>query len=131
TNTMTPFREKDEIAAAEGTLLYHGVKHGHSYLSQQCLTNVCKTIFASSTGANSLSCARTKSTSIASSYFSLFYDASNKGNAKLFPFCVQFLSVTGVRKGIIDLIDDANESAIKIFANARQFLLDNGLDEHV
>ncbi|CAF5145926.1 unnamed protein product, partial [Rotaria sp. Silwood1] len=32
--------------------------------------------------------------------------------------------------GIIDLIDDANESAIKIFANARQFLLDNGLDMH-
>ncbi|CAF4788034.1 unnamed protein product, partial [Rotaria sp. Silwood1] len=57
--------EKDEIAAAECTLLYHGVKHGHSYLSQQCLTNVCKTTFASSTVANSLSCARTKSTSIA------------------------------------------------------------------
>ncbi|CAF3669879.1 unnamed protein product [Rotaria sp. Silwood1] len=32
--------------------------------------------------------------------------------------------------GIIDLIDDADESAIKIFANARQFLLDNGLDMH-
>ncbi|CAF4524758.1 unnamed protein product, partial [Rotaria sp. Silwood2] len=144
TNTMKPSREKDEIAAAEGTLVYHGVKHGHSYLSQQCLTNVCKIIFASSTVANSLSCTRTKSTSIAvnvlapcftqqlldnlkkSSYFSLLYDASNKGNAKLFPFCVQFLSVIG----IIDLIDDANESAIKICANARQLLLDNGLDMH-
>ncbi|CAF1020804.1 unnamed protein product [Rotaria sp. Silwood1] len=76
--------EKDEIAAAECTLLYHGVKHGHSYLSQQCLTNVCKTTFASSTVANR----------------------------------------------IIDLIDDADESAIKIFANARQFLLDKGLDMH-
>ncbi|CAF1515024.1 unnamed protein product [Rotaria sp. Silwood1] len=32
--------------------------------------------------------------------------------------------------GIIDLIDDADESAIKIFANARQFLLDKGLDMH-
>ncbi|CAF4999545.1 unnamed protein product, partial [Rotaria sp. Silwood1] len=31
---------------------------------------------------------------------------------------------------IIDLIDDADESAIKIFANARQFLLDKGLDMH-
>ncbi|CAF4439097.1 unnamed protein product, partial [Rotaria sp. Silwood2] len=31
---------------------------------------------------------------------------------------------------IIDLIDDADESAIKIFANARQVLLDNGLDIH-
>ncbi|CAF4868999.1 unnamed protein product [Rotaria sp. Silwood1] len=148
TNTMKPSKEKDEIAAAEGTLVYHGVKHGHSYLSQQCLINVCKTIFASSTVANNLSCARTKATSIAvnvlspcftqhllddlkkSSYFSLLYDASNKGNAKLFPFCVQLLSATGVRKGIIDLIDDADESAIKIFANAHQLLLDNGLDIH-
>ncbi|CAF1304803.1 unnamed protein product [Rotaria sordida] len=148
TNTMKPSKEKDEIAAAEGTLVYHGAKHGHSYLSQQCLINVCKTIFISSTVANSLSCARTKATSIAvnvlspcftqhllddlknSSYFSLLYDAGNKGNAKLFPFCVQFLSVTGVKKGIIDLIDDADESAIKIFANAHQLLLDNGLDIH-
>ena len=30
--------------------------------------------------------------------------------------------------GIIDLIDDADESANKIFANARQLLLNNGLD---
>lgn len=30
--------------------------------------------------------------------------------------------------GIIDLIDDADESANKIFANAHQLLLNNGLD---
>ena len=118
TTTMKRSREKDEIAAAEGTLVYHGVKHGHSYLSQQCLTNVCKTIFASSTVASNLSCARTKSRSIVlnvlspcftqlllddlkkSFYFSLLYDASNKGNTKVFPFCVQFLSATGVKKGL-------------------------------
>jgi hypothetical protein len=75
-------------------------------------------IFSSSSVACNLSCARTKSTFIAlnvlapyftndlihelkqSFFYSLMYDASNKGNIKVFPFCVQFLSRTGVRKGI-------------------------------
>jgi hypothetical protein len=118
TNTMIPSKEKDEIAAAEGVLVYHNVKHGHSYLAQQCLTNVCKTIFSSSPIATGLSRARTKSTSITlnvlalfftqnllddlkkSFHYSLLYDASNKGNTKVYPFCVQFLSSTGVKKGI-------------------------------
>ena len=117
TKTIKPSKEKDEIAAAEGVLTCHGVKHGHSYLSQQCLTNVCKTIFSSSSVASSLSCTRTKSTSIAlnvlspyfthrlidklkiSHYYSLMYDASNKGNIKVYPFCVQFLSSTRMKKG--------------------------------
>ncbi|CAF3205487.1 unnamed protein product [Rotaria sp. Silwood2] len=62
---MKPSKEKDEIAAAEGTLVCHGVKRGHSFLSQQCLINVCKTIFTSSAVASNLSCARTKATAIA------------------------------------------------------------------
>ncbi len=41
TQTMKPTREKDEVSAAEGVLVHHGVKHAHSYLAQQCLTNVC------------------------------------------------------------------------------------------
>jgi hypothetical protein len=116
TKTIKPSKEKDEVSAAEGVLTFHGVKHGHSYLSQQRLTNVCKTIFSSSLVANSLSCARTKSTSIVLNvlspyfthklfedlkefyYYSLMYDASNKGNIKGYPFCVQFLSTIGVKK---------------------------------
>jgi hypothetical protein len=118
TKTMKPSKEKEEVCAAEAVLVYHGVKHGHSYLSQQCTANVCKVIFSSSSVACNLSCARTKSTFIAlnvlapyftndlihelkqSFFYSLMYDASNKGNIKVFPFCVQFLSRTGVRKGI-------------------------------
>ncbi|CAF1396996.1 unnamed protein product [Rotaria sp. Silwood1] len=146
TKTIKPSKEKDEVAAAEGVLVYHGVKHGHSYLAQQCTTNVCKAIFSSSSIANNLSSARTKSTCIAlnvlapcftytllddlkqSYYYSLMYDASNKGNMKVYPFCVQFLSTTGVKKGIIDLIDDAEETALKIFSNARKLIIDNDLD---
>jgi hypothetical protein len=52
TKTMKPTREKDEIAATEGILVYHGVQHGHSYLAQQYLTNVCRNIFSSSPVAN-------------------------------------------------------------------------------
>ncbi|CAF2633550.1 unnamed protein product [Rotaria sp. Silwood2] len=144
TQTMKPTREKDEVSAAEGVLVYHGVKHAHSYLAQQCLTKVCKTIFPTSLVANNLSCARTKSRSIAvnvlapyftyallddlkkSFYYCLMYDASNKGNMKVFPFCVQFLSSTGVKK--VDLIDDADETAIKVSSNAHKLIMDNGLD---
>ncbi|CAF3339664.1 unnamed protein product [Rotaria socialis] len=64
TTRIKPSREKDEIAAAEGVLVYHNIKHGHSYLAQQCLVNVCKTIFSSSPIATGLSCARTKPPSI-------------------------------------------------------------------
>jgi len=162
TDAIKPSKEKDEFCAAEAVLVFHGVIHGHSYVAQQCLTNVCKTIFSSSIIANHLSCGRTKSTSIAlnvlapyftrrllddlkqSFYYSLHYDASNKGNTKVFPFCVQYLSSSGVKKGmfsyfvisrsflillgIVDLIDDADESANGIFANARQLIMDNDLD---
>ena len=116
TSTMKFTREKDVVAGAEGTLIYHSVRHGHSYLSEQCLTNVCKTIFTLSPVANNLTCARTKSRSIVlnvlspyftqrllddlkkSMFFSLLYEASNKGNTKVFPCCCQFLSNTGVKK---------------------------------
>ncbi|CAF4165969.1 unnamed protein product [Rotaria sp. Silwood2] len=146
TDTIKPSKEKDEICSAEAVLVVHGVKHGHSYVAQQCLTNVSKTIFSSSTVANHLSCGRTKSTSIAlnvlapyftrcllddlkqSLYYSLHFDASNKGNTKEYPFCVQFLSSSGVKKGIVDLIDDADESANGIFANVRQLIMDNDQD---
>ncbi|CAF3250102.1 unnamed protein product [Rotaria sp. Silwood2] len=135
-------KEKDEVAAAEGVLVYHGVKHGHSYLAQQCTTNVCKAIFSSSSIANNLACARTKSTFIArnvlapfftytllddlkqSFYYSVMYDANNKGNIKVFPFCVPFLSITG----LVDLMHDAKEPVFKIFANARKVITDNDSD---
>ncbi|CAF3184543.1 unnamed protein product [Rotaria sp. Silwood2] len=49
TDTIKPSKEKDEICAAEAVLVFHGVKHGHPYVAQQCLTDACKTIFSSST----------------------------------------------------------------------------------
>jgi len=36
-------------------------------------------------------------------FYSLTYDASNKGNMKVYPFFVQFLSTTGVKKGFFGI----------------------------
>ncbi|CAF1370296.1 unnamed protein product [Rotaria magnacalcarata] len=136
TTTLKPNREKDEIAAAEATLVYHGVSHGISYLAQQCTTTVLKNLFSSLSIASSLSCGRTKAAAIATDvlapyfthhviqemklafYYSLSLDASNKGNLKTYPFCVQYFSDVV----IIDFIDDSSESAIDIHRNARQIL---------
>ena len=45
TQTTEPIKENVELCAAEAVLVCHGVKHGHSYLSQQYMMNACKTIF--------------------------------------------------------------------------------------
>jgi hypothetical protein len=163
TTTMKPSHEKDEVAAAEATLVYHGVRHRMSYLTHQCTTDVLKTLFVSSSIARSLSCAKIKATAIATEvlapyftdnvlkeiksahYFSLSFDASNKGSLKMYPFCVQYFSDVGVKKGndvkflpliiyqnsftvMIDFIDDSSESAVDIYRNARQIMEKYGLN---
>lgn len=114
----TPENELDKIAAAECALVFHGVKHGHSYISQKCTTDLVKTLFESSSSlAKSMSCGKTKARSIACNvlgpyftkkvvdditkarFYSLSVDASNKGNCKTFPFAVQYFSEIGVSRG--------------------------------
>lgn len=117
TQFMTPESELNKIAAAECVFVFHGVKHGHSYRSQKCTTDLARSIFASSSVAKSMSCGKTKARSIAcnvlgsfftnkiiddlliAQFYSLSLDASNKGNCKTFPFAVQYFSETGVRRG--------------------------------
>ncbi|CAF4257829.1 unnamed protein product [Rotaria magnacalcarata] len=93
-----------------------------------------------------MSCGRTKCNSIAVNvlapyftqkvltevkevyFYSIMFDASNKGNTKFFPVCVQYFSKIGVKKGcIIDLIDDADESATNIFENLMTVIKKSGL----
>jgi hypothetical protein len=120
TTLLTPTSELDKISAAEGALVFHGVKHGHSYRSQECTVNLTKVIFESSPLAKSLSCARTKARSIVChvlapffteklidevlnvGFYSLSFDASNKGNRKTYPFAVQYMTDTGVKRGKSD-----------------------------
>lgn len=114
---VTPENELDKISAAECALVFHGVKHGHSYRSQQCTVDLIRTVFESASLAKSITCSKTKARSIAcnllspyvtkriiddlfkAEFFSLCVDASNKGNVKTFPFAVQYFSEIGVKHG--------------------------------
>ncbi|CAF1659945.1 unnamed protein product, partial [Adineta ricciae] len=55
-------------------------------------------------------------------FFSVCYDASNKGNAKMLPIAVQFISRFGVRRGILDFIEQSDESADALFKNIKYVL---------
>ncbi|CAF4556467.1 unnamed protein product, partial [Rotaria socialis] len=135
--------ESDQISAAEGMIVYHEVKHGYSYISQACGTNLIKSLFESSSSvAKSLSCGKTKSRAIAcnifgpyftkkvidqvleAQFYSLSYDASNKGNCKTYPFTVQFFSDVGVKRVLIQFIEDPHETAEDIFKNACRVIND-------
>jgi hypothetical protein len=114
---VTPEHELNKISAAECVLVYHGIKHGHSYRSQGCTVDLIRTIFESTSLAKSITCGKTKSRSIAcnilgpyftnqiiddilkTGFYSLCVDASNKGNEKMFPFAVQYFSEDGVKRG--------------------------------
>lgn len=114
---ITPEHELDKISAAEGVFVFHGVKHGHSYRSQKCTTDLVRYVFESSSVAKSMSCGKTKARSIACNvlgpyftnqivndlliarFYSLSVDASNKGTCKTFPFAVQYFSEIGVSRG--------------------------------
>ncbi|CAF5137609.1 unnamed protein product, partial [Rotaria sp. Silwood1] len=132
---ITPEHELDKIAAVECVLVFHGVKHGHSYKSQACTVDLIRNVFESSLLAKSISCGRTKARSITcnilgsyftkrviddllnSRFYSLSIDASNKGNCKMFPFTVQYFSEIGVSRGLMEFISDPNEAAVDIFKN--------------
>ncbi|CAF1278549.1 unnamed protein product [Rotaria sordida] len=61
------------------------------------------------------------------SYFSISYDASSKGNAKMLPVVVQYFSKIGVNHGIIEFIKQQHETADKLFANIKYVLETNEL----
>ena len=111
---ITPERELDKISGAECVLVFHGVKYGHSYRSQECTVDLIRTIFESSSFAKSMSCDKTKARAIACSvlgpyfttiiinnllktrFYSWSVDASNKGSCKTFSSTVQYFSEIGV-----------------------------------
>ena len=126
--------EEDKIAVAELTSVYHGVKHGHSYLSTDCGNKVSAKIFNDSTIATKMSCGRTKSEALGQNvsapysqehlvtelqdapYFSVCSDASNSGNAKLYPYTVQYFHTEeGVKYGLLEFYKDPHETSSAIY----------------
>ena len=101
--------EDDKITAAELTLTYHGVKHHHSYNSQDCGNKLYPHVFRDSSVATKVKCGRTKSEALVKNVlqpyaqekllselkqcvpFSIGSDASNKGNKKHYPVVVTYL----------------------------------------
>ncbi|CAF4990208.1 unnamed protein product [Rotaria sp. Silwood1] len=105
--------KKDEVAAVEGVLVYHGVKHGHSHLEQQCTTNVCKAIFSSSSIANDLPCARTKSTFIALNVLTSFFTYGLLDDLKqlLYYFLIDELSCIIKKIVIVNILHNSVKHA--------------------
>ncbi|CAF3300814.1 unnamed protein product [Rotaria sp. Silwood2] len=138
--------ELTKLVAAEITLVYHGIRHGHSYLSQACTADVSKKLFQDSTVGKNLTCGRTKAREIAanvlapfmtsqiteminkSGFYSLSFDASNKGHKKMFPFVVNYFTVRGIERSVIEVIELVNETADHIVASLREVLQMNNID---
>lgn len=101
--------EIENIARTELKLTYYGIKHHHSYLSQDWGNKLLKNYFSDSTLASKIHCGRTKITALVENvlgpysielvlkqlkdtYFSIATDASNKGNNKFFPVAIRFFN---------------------------------------
>ncbi|CAF0813884.1 unnamed protein product [Rotaria sordida] len=116
-------------------------------MSQQCIRNPVKDLFAScSNTAKNLACAKTKSRAVACNvlapyftskliddisearFYSISFDVSNKGNIKTYPFTVQYFSDIGVKRGILQFVDDPRESASDVFNNAMKVIENYQLD---
>ncbi|CAF4922882.1 unnamed protein product [Rotaria sp. Silwood1] len=140
-----PTSELNKLCAAEGTMVFHSVKHSHSYISQACTINVAKKCFSDSSIVKKITCNKTKAREIACNvlapslthsivlelrdvdFFSICYDTSNKGNIKMLPIVVQFFSKFGVKHGVIDFIEQQHESAEALFTNIKYVLEANDL----
>ncbi|KAI4898772.1 hypothetical protein NFI96_026849, partial [Prochilodus magdalenae] len=138
--------EEDKIAVAELTSTYHGVRHGHSYLSTDCGNKVSAKIFSDSNIATKMSCGRTKSEALVENVlapfsqerlaaelqkaqsFAVCSDASNSGHIKLFPYTVQYFCTSeGVKYGLLDFYEDPDESSEAIFNQIVSITENNGL----
>ncbi|CAF1564257.1 unnamed protein product, partial [Adineta ricciae] len=137
--------ELNKLCAVEGAMVFHTVKHSHSYISHACTIDIIKKCFPDSYTVKNITCDRTKAREIACnvlapsltdslvselqnvSSFSICYDASNKGNAKMVPFVVQFFSKTGVKHGILEFIEQMHETADGLFTNIKYVLEANEL----
>lgn len=145
--TKKASKEEDSVSAIEATSVYHGIKHHHSYNSQDCTNKLFNTLFPDSSLAKKVSCGRTKCTSICESvlapaaqeillneikdaeYFSVGIDASNKGNIKMFPVVVQYFhKECGIKQGLLDFYRDPQEKSSDIKEQLCRVLLENNLD---
>lgn len=138
TSTFIPKFTKldDKVAAAEGALAFHALKHHFSFRSTDCSTKLFKEIFNDSEIAKRLSSAHTKTRAIQkhviapfcidsilsaiaeTPFLSISTDGSNHGNIKIFPILIQyFTKEVGVQTKLIhlDKLPSENSETISNF----------------
>lgn len=117
------------ISAMEGVWAYHVINSNHSFKSSDCATQIFKSCFK----IKKFSCAQKKCQAIVTnvfaphaqqllkedlkdcSYVSIYTDASNHGNIKLFPVLVRyFIPTVGVRVKVLNLTEEAGENSTLI-----------------
>lgn len=129
-----------ELAAIEAVWAYHVVNANHSFKSSDCATKIIRTCFK----VKSFACSQTKCQAIVVNvlaprfkemvqedlnkchYVTIYTDASNHGNVKLFPVLVRyFIPTTGVHVKVLDVKSLGGETGEMIEA-----LLSNVADEY-
>lgn len=118
------------VAAMEGVWAYHVINSNHSFQSSDCASNIFKTCFQ----LKKFSCSQKKCQAIVKnvfaphaeellkinlklcSYVSIYTDASNHGNIKIFPVLVRyFLPTDGVHVKLLNLTRADGETSELIF----------------
>lgn len=140
--------ESDKVAAAEVSYVFHTIKHGLSYNGTDCLVKLNSSLFNDSNTVKKIHMGRTKAEMIAinvlgpktvsdiledisngkQQYFAIATDASNKGNRKMFPLCVRYFTVTGVKCKLLDFYESCDETATGINEAITNRLLEYHLD---
>ncbi|CAF2075861.1 unnamed protein product [Rotaria magnacalcarata] len=100
---ITPSRVLTKLTAAELAFVYHGVHHGHSYVSQSCIVDLVKKCFHESSIGQNISCSKTKARKLS-------------------------VNVLGLVKSILEVTNQPCETAYDIVASLRDVLKMNGID---
>ena len=127
--------EYADVTACELGLVYHSVKHNHSYNSLDCGNKLVTALFHNSDIAEKRACGKTKSEQLVknvlapksvedfvnilndpdkcSQFYSVATDASNKGNRKMFPICIRYFDpCKGIENKLLSVIERVDETAI-------------------
>lgn len=62
-------------------------------------------------------------------YYSLSFDASNKGHKKIFPFIINYFTIEqGIVRSVMEVIEQPHETANHVVASLREVLQMNNID---
>lgn len=137
-------REK-ELALAEAVMCFHTICHNHSFRSMDCNSKLLSKLFD-----KKFSCARTKTELVVKnvlskyahqellqelsniSFVSIFSDASNKKDLKLFPTVVRYFTYQeGVKLRMIDLVSLPGETSELISESIMTIIANTHLSDKI